>query len=155
MLQVHNVLLTRHADEKGLLREICSKLASHWPYRMAWVGYAETDGTIKVMAAAGEAVSFLPETGLRWDDVADENNPVGVCIRSRMLVHATEASAAEEYSGIWKDFTVKAQVSSTLIQPLIVGSRCIGALCVFRAGGQFRQCDRAHPAGIGRTTGWI
>ena len=27
MLQVHNVLLTRHADEKGLLREICSKLA--------------------------------------------------------------------------------------------------------------------------------
>jgi len=129
MLQIHNVLLTRHADEKDILREVCSKLASHWPYRMAWAGYAETDGTIRVMAAEGEAVSFLPETGLRWDSAADGNNPVGVCIRSRMPVHVRVA-AVEEYSDIWRDITVKVQASSMLIQPLFVEDRCIGALCV-------------------------
>jgi len=130
MLQIQNVLLTPHADEKDMLREICSKLVSHWPYRMAWVGYAETDGAIKVVAAAGEAASFLSETGLRWDGVADDDNPVGACIRSQRLVHLTEASAIEECSGIWKDFTVKIQASSMLIQPLFVDNHCIGALCV-------------------------
>ncbi len=130
MLQVHNVLLTRHAHEKDILRGVCSKLVSHWPYRMAWVGYAETDGSIRVMAAEGKAVAFLPEVDLRWDNAADGDNPVGACIRNRTLVHVGEASAVEEYSGTWKDFTVKAQVSSMLIQPLFVGDRCIGALSV-------------------------
>ena len=135
MLQIHNVLLTRHADEQDILREICSKLVSHWPYRMAWAGYAETDGTIRVVAAAGEAVSFLPETGLRWDSdsAADGDNPVGVCIRSRRLVHVKEMSAVEEYSGVWNDFTGKVQASSMLIQPLFVDNHCIGALCVCSA----------------------
>ena len=130
MLQVHNVLLTPHADEQDLLRQVCGKLALHWPYRMAWVGYAETDGTIRVMAVAGEAASFLPKTGLRWDGAADDDNPVGACIRSQRLVHVTETSAVEACSSIWKDFTVRIQVSSTLVQPLFVHDRCIGALCV-------------------------
>ncbi len=130
MLQVQNILLTPHANEEDLLRQVCGKLVSHWPYRMAWVGYTEADGAIRVMAAAGAAVSFLPETGLRWDGAADDGNPVGACIRSQRLVHVTEASAVEECSGIWKDFTLKIQAPSTLIQPLFVDNHCIGTLCV-------------------------
>ncbi|MEK6708383.1 MAG: EAL domain-containing protein [Pseudomonadota bacterium] len=130
VLQIHNSLLNRHADEKDILQGVCRKLVSHWPYRMAWAGYAETDGTIRVMAAEGEAASFLPEMALRWDGTEDADNPVAACIRGRRPVHAGGVSSAGEYGDVWKDFAVKARISSTFIQPLFVGNRCIGALCM-------------------------
>lgn len=130
VLQVHHILLTEQTDEEGILQGVCSKLTSHWPYRVVWAGYAETDGSIKVMAAEGETSSFPFEMDLRWDGVEGGDNPMATCIRRRAPVHVNGKSAIGAYGNARMDSAVKAQISSMLIQPLFVDDQCIGGLCV-------------------------
>lgn len=145
VLEIHNGLLMKHASEERILQEVCKGLVSYQPYRMVWAGLAETDGAIRCVAAQGKAVSFLPEFELRWDGAQAGDNPIAAGVRRKMPIYVNGASAADGYSDSWRDFAVKAQISSLTVQPLFIDNKCIGALCVGSelASGFTSEVERA------------
>lgn len=69
-------------DEERILSIVCEGLAGRNGYQLAWIGTAETDGSISVVKAAGECRDFLKEVWLRWDDSPEGICPPGTAVRS-------------------------------------------------------------------------
>ena len=46
-------------------------------YRLAWVGFAEHDKRVKLVASWGAAADFLDSLNLTWDETASGRGPTG------------------------------------------------------------------------------
>ncbi|MFO1424140.1 MAG: hypothetical protein U1F70_10900 [Candidatus Competibacteraceae bacterium] len=70
MLSDCNQALIRITDEIELLTTICAIAVREGGYRMAWVGYAESDQfkTVRPMAHAGFEEGYLRSTNIPWAD---------------------------------------------------------------------------------------
>ena len=77
-------------EEKKILSLVCGILSRARGYRLAWVGAAEADGTIRVESSAGDAEGFLREVALRWDDAPAGQAPPGNALRNGGTVTASE-----------------------------------------------------------------
>ncbi len=69
-------------DEGKIYSRVCGILSRRSGYRLAWVGVAEPDGTIRVEHSAGDASAFLAEAPQRWDDTPEGQAPPGVALRN-------------------------------------------------------------------------
>ena len=69
-------------EEEKILFLVCGILSRSRGYRLAWVGTAETDGTIRVDCSAGDAAEFLRGVPLRWDDTPAGHAPPGNALRA-------------------------------------------------------------------------
>ena len=79
-------------EEKKILSLVCSILSRARGYRLAWVGAAEADGTIRVECSAGDAAEFLGGVTLRWDDTPAGQAPPGNALRTGGTITAREVS---------------------------------------------------------------
>ncbi|HEX7523106.1 MAG TPA: PAS domain S-box protein [Candidatus Deferrimicrobium sp.] len=77
-------------EEKKVLSLVCGILSRARGYRLAWVGAAEADGTVRVECSAGDAVGFLREVALRWDDTPAGRAPPGTALRTGGTITARE-----------------------------------------------------------------
>ncbi|TAM60345.1 GGDEF domain-containing protein [bacterium] len=75
-------LLALAPDESTLLREVCTLLARYRHYRCVWAGCVEPDGSVPVVARAGEAAAYLDTISARWDDTPDGAGNIGWVVRS-------------------------------------------------------------------------
>ena len=69
-------------EEGKILSLVCDILSRSQGYRLAWVGTAEADGTIRVECSAGGAAEFLQGVSLRWDDTPMGKTPPGTALRT-------------------------------------------------------------------------
>jgi PAS domain S-box-containing protein len=69
-------------EEEKILSLVCGILSRSTGYRLAWVGAAEVDGTIRVECSAGDAAGFLQGGALRWDDTPAGQAPPGNALRT-------------------------------------------------------------------------
>jgi len=69
-------------EEERILSLVCGILACSRGYRLAWVGTAEADGTIRVECSAGDAAECLRGGALRWDDTPEGQTPPGNALRT-------------------------------------------------------------------------
>ena len=65
-----NQALVRSAAEPALLADVCRILVEHGGYRMAWIGYAETEPekVVRPMAKAGDDDGYLDGAHIGWAD---------------------------------------------------------------------------------------
>ena len=65
-----NRYMIRAEDEKTLAQDFCSVMVEEGGYRMAWVGYAESDEaqSIRPIAYAGLESGYLENLNLTWAD---------------------------------------------------------------------------------------
>ena len=77
-------------EEEKVLSLVCGILSRSRGYRLAWVGAAETDGTIRVECSSGDAAEFLREASLRWDDTPMGQTPAGNALRTGGTVTSRE-----------------------------------------------------------------
>jgi len=77
-------------EEEKVLSLVCGILSRARGYRLAWVGAAEADGTIRVECGAGDAAEFLQGVALRWDDTPAGQAPPGNALRTGGTIAARE-----------------------------------------------------------------
>ncbi|MDG4552408.1 MAG: ATP-binding protein [Candidatus Contendobacter sp.] len=84
MLSDCNQALIRIADEIELLTTVCAIAVREGGYRMAWVGYAESDEikTVRPMAHAGFEAGYLQSVTSSWADDERGRGPIGTAIRT-------------------------------------------------------------------------
>jgi PAS domain S-box-containing protein len=77
-------------EEEKVLSLVCGILSRARGYRLAWVGAAEADGTIRMECSAGDAAEFLQGVALRWDDTPAGQAPPGNALRTGGTIAARE-----------------------------------------------------------------
>jgi len=88
-------------EEEKVLSLVCGILSRASGYRLAWVGSAEGDGTIRVECSAGDAAGFLRGIALRWDDSPGGQAPPGTALRTGGTIAAGENG--EGTSAEWRE----------------------------------------------------
>lgn len=88
-------------EKEKILSLVCGILSRASGYRLAWVGGAEADGTIRVECSAGDAAEFLPGLPLRWDDAPDGRTPPGNALRTGGTIIAGEIGGG--FPSGWRD----------------------------------------------------
>jgi diguanylate cyclase (GGDEF)-like protein/PAS domain S-box-containing protein len=125
--------LLRAEDEQALLDEFTRIICEEAGYRMAWVGYAESDDarTVRPRAWAGEEAGYLSLTCLTWADTPAGQRPFGIAIRSGRTSCAQDFSS-EPWSGTWTVHALQRGYRSGIALPLKTDtSDTFGVLCVY------------------------
>lgn len=132
LLSTCNQIMIRTDDEITLLQSLCTLLVNDGGYRLAWVGYGETDAakTVRVVASAGDDTSYLHELKITWDDSATGQGPTGTAIRTGKP-GITRFILTDPNYALWRDEALKRGYGSSIALPLIVKGQVIGALSVY------------------------
>jgi PAS domain S-box-containing protein len=84
--QCHQAMI-RATDETELLDEVCRIIVEVGGYRMAWVGYAESDASksVRPVAQTGFDEGYVEKLNLTWANKERGRGPVGMAIRTGKL----------------------------------------------------------------------
>jgi two-component system cell cycle sensor histidine kinase/response regulator CckA len=119
-------------DEEKIYSVVCEGLVREQGYAIAWIGTANSDGSITVVESAGEEQAFLSEAPLRWDDTPEGGCPAGeairsgeICVMNRMDEdpHADPWRIFAGKYGIRSFASLRIDVKKTLPLVLCLGSR--------------------------------
>ncbi|MCL1926593.1 MAG: PAS domain S-box protein [Syntrophorhabdaceae bacterium] len=69
-------------EEKRILEQVCEVLTGPGGYRLAWAGEPDSDGSIRVLFAAGADSGAISGFPFRWDDSPWGHFPPGVAMGS-------------------------------------------------------------------------
>ncbi len=69
-------------EEDGICSLVCDILSRRRGYRLAWIGVAAPDGSVRVEHSAGSAERFLSEVAFRWDDSPEGSTTPGISLRT-------------------------------------------------------------------------
>lgn len=101
MLSKCNEMLIHMTDETKLMVEICRIVVDIGGYKMAWVGFAETDAaqTISAQASFGNTDHFLEYQNLSWSDHKDHMHaPAAQTIRSGQATVISDVMQDADYA---------------------------------------------------------
>ncbi len=118
LLSEMNAALLHAATEEDLLREYCRILVEVGGYRMAWVGFAETDAPKRVLPVAyfGHEEGYLEFANVTWDDSEQGRGPAGQAMTSGQIV-AVEQFLTDPSTGPWRDEAAKRGYQSSISIP--------------------------------------
>ncbi|MCI0354756.1 MAG: GAF domain-containing protein, partial [Acidobacteria bacterium] len=116
-----------------MLDQICRTIVETGGYRMAWVGYSETDEwrTIRPAARAGVDGGFLDSLDHSWDDTERGRTPMGIAIRTGKpsVIHI----AADGVYAPWRERALQSGYAACLALPLLARDSAFGGLGIFSA----------------------
>ena len=134
LLSQCNALLVHAQSEPEILSDVCSLAVETGGYRMAWVGFAENDESksVRTVAQAGVARSYLDHANLTWADTALGNGPTGAAIRAQETV-INQDSLTNPNMAPWREASMRMGFLSSIALPLICEKRVLGALTMYAA----------------------
>ncbi len=129
-----NQALVRARSEPELLEKICEIIVGTGRYRLAWVGYAESDPEKRVrpVGQAGFEAGYLDTLHITWDDVERGRGPTGTAIRTGMPSISKDILTDPRFS-VWRDQASKRGYASSIALPLKTADTVIGALNIYAA----------------------
>ena len=132
MLNACNNVVIHATDENGLLLDICKTIVGTGGYKLAWVGYAQTDKakSVRPMAHAGTDGDYVERAAATWGEDERGRGPTGTAIRSGQVVIARNTETAPNY-GPWRQRAMERGYRSSATLPLKADGRVYGALMVY------------------------
>ena len=129
-----NQTLVRAEAEPVLLEDVCRILVEHGGYRMAWVGYAQTDADRRVrpMAKAGTETAYLEGALISWADDDRGRGPTGAAIRTGRTQVNRDFRANPDMAP-WREAALERGFLSSIALPLKGEGAPLGVLCVYAA----------------------
>jgi len=98
---------------------------------LAWLGRAEKDGTISLLAHYPEDISYPREITVRWDDSPEGQGPSGRVVRTGLPQITEDISIAPQFIP-WKDVALKqGGIASSAAFPLIARGNTFGFLALY------------------------
>ncbi len=131
-LSVCNESVMRATDESRLLSQICDLAVNVGGYRMAWVGYTESDEKKKIHAVAesGFEEGYLENADFTWADEVNGRGPVGTAIRTGEISVCHDTSFDPRFAP-WRENAMKRGYRSCVALPLKSGEEVLGAIAVY------------------------
>jgi diguanylate cyclase (GGDEF)-like protein/PAS domain S-box-containing protein len=134
MLSKCNEVLMHMTDETALIVEICRIVVDVGGYKMAWVGYAESDAehSITAQASFGATDFFLLNQNMSWSDhLANELSPAAQTIRSGQVTAVSDVMQAPDYLG--KELAAQLGFRALVYLPLNNKGHTYGLLALYSA----------------------
>lgn len=120
-----------HADDQSeLLAKICKLTVEIGGYLMAWVGFAQDDGTVLALAHAGVEDGYLGLRSVVSDCAEESREPVVAAIRTGVTVVVQDIEAAAQVAP-WHDAAGVRGYQSCVALPLIVKGNVLGAFAIY------------------------
>jgi PAS domain S-box-containing protein len=132
VLSAGNRTLLRSETEQALLDAMCKAVVESGGYRMAWVGYADDDRRVRLIASSGAPAGFLDSLGITWDETVTGQGPTGSAIRTGVTVAVNDVLADPAYAH-WREQARRGGYAASLALPLRVDDAVIGALTICAA----------------------
>lgn len=124
-----NQAITRIVDEKELLKEVCRIIVEEGGYAYVWVGYAEEDKSVRVVATAGKG-DYAHAIKVTWDYSDTGQGPTGMAIRTGKAYVVRDIEKDESFE-VWKEEALKRGFRSSASLPLRVSGKVTGALNIY------------------------
>ncbi|HEX2906915.1 MAG TPA: PAS domain S-box protein, partial [Phototrophicaceae bacterium] len=127
-----NQMLVRAEDEMELIRHVCQTLVDGGGYRLAWVGWAETDAakTIRPVAYAGYNAGYLEALNLTWADTERGRGPSGTAIRRNRPVVFNDLQLHPDFA-LWREAALQGGYGSVISLPLLSKGLMLGILSIY------------------------
>jgi len=127
ILSAGNQAMLRAGNEHELMTEMCRAIVEAGGYRLAWVGFAEHDKRVRLVASWGVEADFLASLNLTWDETASGQGPTGTAIRRGIPIACSNVQTDPDYA-IWREQAQRYGYASSLALPLRLDGAVIGAL---------------------------
>lgn len=126
--------LLRATDETSLLDHICRIAVDVAGFKLAWVGYAQSDDerSIKPMAVAGWGREYVTEVQVSWGDDTLGMGPIGAAIRTGVSQITVDTETDPRFAP-WRQSVRPHGFRSCIALPLAQVAERIGALVIYAA----------------------
>lgn len=131
-LSAGNEVLVRVADEISMLQEMCRVAVEVGGYRLAWVGFAQTDEqkSILPVAQSGIEADYLKQMRFSWGDNELGRGPTGSAVRTRQPQVVQDISTDSSYAP-WRGAALHSGFAAVLALPLLDSEgNAFGALTI-------------------------
>jgi len=127
-----NQAVTLSGDEAELLERVCRAIVEVGGYRLAWIGYAQTDAakSIRPMARAGEGSGYVDQVNATWAEDERGLGPSGTAIRTGMPVAFNQISSDPRFAP-WRAQANAHGLKSSVALPLKTDGNVLGAIMVY------------------------
>lgn len=127
LLQEIDGLILQAWDVEQLVSRVCQRVIELFDLKLAWMGGRQPDGSVDVVAAAGE-VDYLQHIKVRWDDSPQGQGTAGQAIKSGKPV---ALSVDDADFAPWHDIARQFGLQSILALPMVTRGETIGALMLY------------------------
>jgi putative nucleotidyltransferase with HDIG domain len=135
VLSACNEALVRATAEQALLDDICDIAVEQGGYVMAWVGYAEHDGShlVRPVARSGHEVGYLTDIIVTWDDAETGRGIAGTSIKT-VAPTVARSVADDPLFTPWKHEALARGYRSAASFPLVMSDGTVlGAILLYAA----------------------
>jgi PAS domain S-box-containing protein/putative nucleotidyltransferase with HDIG domain len=129
-----NKVMVHASDELKLAHEMCRVLVEEGGFLAAWVGYAETGDTKRILpvAAAGAEQSEIAAMNLTWEDNELGHEPTAIAVRTGNIV-VSQDILNDPLWAPWREQAIQRGYAAAATLPLKVDGRVLGALDIYSA----------------------
>ncbi len=132
VLSAGNRTLLGWHEETALLDQMCRAIVEAGGFRIAWIGYAQPDGQVRLMASCSAEPGLLDNLQVTWDDSETGRGPVGRAIRDGTLQIWTHRSTRPD-DAVWGAGARARGCLATITLPVLQDGQVLGVLCLCAA----------------------
>jgi PAS domain S-box-containing protein len=127
-----NKALTVATDVVAWLKQVCQSAVEVGGYRMAWVGFAESDEkkTVRPVAHAGFEAGYLETVKVTWNDEPGGRGPAGTAIRTGKYCIARDIPNDPAFDP-WREAISQQGYKSSIALPLSSDGNPFGVLTLY------------------------
>ena len=130
------MLLTRELDVEERAQTAVRIPVEDLGVDLAWIGYAEPDGGVKILAQYPKDYPYTRDLNIRWDDTPLGQGPTGRAIRSGTPQISQDVTSDPNFTP-WRDKAIQFGFKSTAAFPLITRGHIIGTLNLYSTRKEF------------------
>jgi signal transduction histidine kinase/DNA-binding response OmpR family regulator/HPt (histidine-containing phosphotransfer) domain-containing protein len=136
VLSAGNRTLLGGHGETALLDQMCRAIVEAGGFRIAWIGYAQPNKHVQLMASCGAEPGLLDKLHVTWDESDAGVGPVGRAIRQGSLqVWSSGSEAPDDVA--WGTGARARGCLATITLPVPVGGQVLGVLSICAAEADF------------------
>ncbi len=127
-----NATLNENKFADAVMR-LCARIPG---VRLAWLGLAESDGTLQPLAYHPKRSGYLRKIKVRWDDTPLGRGPTGRAMRQRTAIVMEDVAGDPSYAP-WVAAARQEGFSSSVAFPLLVRGSVMGTLNLYSNRSDF------------------
>ncbi len=113
-----------------IAKEVVATCVKDFGVKLAWVGKAEEDGSVSLVAQHPEDIDYPRQIKVRWDETPEGQGPVGKAIRSGKLQIVEDVLTYEGFAA-FRERALKAGFVTVTAFPLVSLGKTFGTLVLY------------------------
>jgi PAS domain S-box-containing protein len=122
--------LTQTLDLDEVARVVTRSCVEYFGARLAWVGHAESDGSVRRLTHYPAAIDYPTKIVVRWDDSPKGQGPTGRAIRGGVPVVIADIASDPSFLP-WHEAALACGIRCAAAFPLVTRGKSFGALNLY------------------------